>query len=198
MLKSTKTAQQIINDAREKFNEPGSGFVGDTQLLIWLNEWYEATLEQQRPVIVTEEITLVAKTYEYSFTTTNYLLIDSVEYRKYDSDSALYETRPLVQTTYKDLNYCETDFGMKYFYERQYSTTIKVGVYPYISVASTTMPEKIMVSFVPYSGDLTASSVLPTPKIFDKRAVYYLLACFYQRDKKEKLAERYLSMSGVM
>ena len=198
MLQSTKTAQEIINDAREKFNESGTGFVNDTQLLTWLNEWYEATLEQFRPVLVTEEITLEAKTYEYDFTTTAYLLIDSVEYRKYDSDDELLDTRPLVQSSYKDISFVEEDLGPKYFYERQYSAGVKLGVHPYIAVASTENPETVMVTFVPYSGDLALADTLPTPKIYDKRAVYYLLACFYQRDKKEKLAERYLAMSGVM
>ena len=198
MLQSTKTAQEIINDAREKFNESGTGFVSDTVLLTWLNEWYEATLEQHRPNLSTEEITLAAKTYEYAFTTTNYLLIDSVEYRKYDSDGDLYATLPLVQASYKDIGYVEDDFGPKYFYERTYSsTTVKIGVFPYLETVSTTMPEKVMVSFVPYSGDLAAGDTMPLPKIYDKRAVYYLLACFYQRDKKEKIAERYLAMSGV-
>ena len=197
MIQSTKTAQDIIDNARIKVNEPDIGFVTDVQVLVWLNEWYSATLEQFRPILVTEEITLAAKTYEYSFTTTDYLLIDSVEYREYDSDDDLLDTRPLIQSSYKDIDFVEADFGPKYFYEREYSSEVKIGVHPYITVASTTNPEKIMVSFVPYSGDLALTDTLPTPQIFDRKAVYYLMGCFYQRDKKDALAERYLKMSGV-
>jgi hypothetical protein len=198
MLQSTKTAVEIINAAREKFNESDTNFVNNTTMLAWLNEWYIATLEQYRPNLATEEITLVAKTYEYAFTTTSYLLIDSAEYRKYDSDGDLYETLPLVQASYKDISYVEDDFGPKYFYERTYSsTTVKIGVFPYLDVVSTDMPEKVMVSFVPYSGELTINSTMPLPMIYDKRAVYYLQACFYQRDNKDQLAEKYMKMSGI-
>ena len=172
-------ASEIIAQVQYDYNEPGFGFIVNSEWLQWLNDAAVDVAMKTLCVQATETIALIADTVDYAITT-KYIKIVAVRYVDADGvERGLTPGNPVEVGNIEDRG--EPD---KYYEFADY-----IGVYP--TLASVTI-ESVKLFLATYPTKREAANALVTPAIYDRLIKKYMLAQAAKKDKK------FATYSGLM
>lgn len=171
---SGKTAQEIVDEARELLAETSSGFWTDPKILIWLSNGVLDMVVKTWAMGTTENITLVTDTLEYTITT-DFIVPAAVIY---DSSKSLMPGHPTkVGHT--------PPVGEPTHY---YTFDGQMGIYPIAELANN---GKICRAYlIPKPAQITSfSTAITTPAYLDNSLVQYILSMALFKDRKRADAQ---------
>lgn len=175
---SGKTAQDILDEARQLLAEASSGFWSDTEFLQWISNGIQDMVVKTWCLGITENITLVTDTLEYAISA-NFIVPAAVIY---DSTKALLPGHPTkIGHT--------SPVGEPTHY---YTFDGSLGVYPITEAANN---GKICKAYLIPRVDrgLLSSNTIPTPAYLDNSLVQYVVGMALFKDRKRADSQEVLA-----